>query len=34
VTVKPKDWGSEGDFSVNVFIDKVPSVIDEHNNLD
>ena len=24
VTVKPKDWGSEGDFSVLVCIDEVP----------
>jgi len=33
VTVKPKDWSSQGDFSVSVGIWKVPFVIGEHNNL-
>jgi len=26
VTVKPKDWGSEGDFDVSVCIDEVPKI--------
>ena len=26
VTVKPKDWGSEGDFDVNVCIDEIPNI--------
>jgi len=34
VTVIPKDWGSQGDFSVSVGLWKVPFVIGEHNNLD
>jgi len=25
-TVKPKDWGSEGDFSVDAWIDEIPNV--------
>jgi len=33
VTVKPQDWGSQGDFSVSVGLWKVPFVIGEHNNL-
>jgi hypothetical protein len=34
VTVKPRNWGSQGDFSVSVGLWKVPFVIGEHNNLD
>ena len=34
VTVIPKDWGSQGDFSVSVGLWKVPFVIGEYNNLD
>jgi hypothetical protein len=26
VTVKPKDWGSEGDFDVSVCIDEIPNI--------
>jgi hypothetical protein len=26
VTVKPKDWGSEGDFDVNVCLDEIPNI--------
>jgi len=33
VTVKPQDWGSQGDFSVWVGLSKVPFVIGEYNNL-
>ena len=34
VTVKPRNWRSQGDFSVSVGLWKVPFVIGEHNNLD
>jgi hypothetical protein len=34
VTVKPRNWGSQGDFSVSVGLWKVPFVIGEYNNLD
>ena len=33
VTVKPKNWERQGDFSVHVGLWKVPFVIGEHNNL-
>ena len=34
VTVKPRNWGSQGDFSVLAGLWKVPFVIGEHNTLD
>jgi len=34
VTVKPRNWGSQGDFSVFAGIWKFPFVIGEYNNLD
>jgi len=34
VTVKPRNWGSQGDFSVLAGLWKVPFVIGEYNTLD